>query len=160
MITGEPAANNTADVAFANNMTTQEEQGISMSRLVSDRSGNPELVSFAAKTAAAMEVDTQVLKALRAQWKEGQDNKPGDVGPGSPTGGTIDNNTMASLESLHGPEFDTLWLKSMIGLDQRAVEVANAEVTSGKNVDAINLARQIVKARQAEIGQMQQLLAT
>jgi uncharacterized protein (DUF305 family) len=160
LITGEPAANNTADVAFANNMTAHEEQGISMSRLVPDRSGNSDLVNFAAKTAAALEVDTQVLKALRAQWKGGQDNKPGDVGPGSTPGGTIDNGTVADLKSLRGPEFDTLWLKSMIGLDQGAIDVANTEVTNGKNVDAISLAKQIVKARQAEIDQMQQLLAS
>jgi uncharacterized protein (DUF305 family) len=48
----------------------------------------------------------------------------------------------------------------MIGLDQGAIEVANAEVANGKNVDATSLAKQIVKARQAEIGQMQQILAS
>ena len=159
LITGEPAANNAADVAFANSVTALEEQGVSVSRLVPDRSGNAELVSFAAKTASALEVDTQVLKALRAQWKEGQGDKPGEAGPGGTPGGTIDHSTMANLASLRGPEFDTLWLKSMIGLDQGAIEVANAEVTSGKNVDATSLARQIAKARQAEIDQMQQLLA-
>ncbi len=131
-----------------------------MSRLVPDRSNNSELVTFAAKTAAALQVDTQVLKALRAQWKEGQDNQPGDVGPTSTPGGMIDNATIANLDSLHGPEFDTLWLNSMIGLDQGAIGVANAEVANGKNVDAISLAKQIVKARQAEIGQMQQILAS
>jgi uncharacterized protein (DUF305 family) len=160
VISGEPAAYNSADVAFANSMTAQEEQGINMSQLVPDRSNNSELVTFAAKTAAALRVDTQVLKALRAQWKEGQDNRTSDGGPSSTTGGTIDNATIANLDSLRGPEFDTLWLKSMIGLDQGAIGVANAELANGKNVDATSLAKQIVKARQAEIGQMQQILAS
>jgi uncharacterized protein (DUF305 family) len=160
VITGEPAGYNTADIAFADNMTAREEQGINISRLVPDRSTNSELVTFAANTAAALQVDTQVLKALRAQWKESQDKQPGGDGPSSTTGGTIDNTTIANLDSLRGPDFDTLWLKSMIGLDQGVIDVANAEVANGKNVDAISLAKQIVKARQAEIGQMQQIIAS
>jgi uncharacterized protein (DUF305 family) len=160
VITGEPAAYNSADVTFANSITAQEQQGIDISRLVPDRSTNSELVTFAAKTAAALQVDTEVLKALGAQWKEGQDRQPGDGGPSSTTGGIVDNAAIANLDSLHGPKFDTLWLKSMIGLDQGAIEVANAEVASGKNVDATSLAKQIVKARQAEIAQMQQILAS
>jgi uncharacterized protein (DUF305 family) len=160
VITGEPAAYNSADVAFANSMTAQEQEGIDISHLVPDRSTNSELVTFAAKTAVALQVDTEVLKALGAQWKEGQDKQPGDGGPTSTTGGIVDNPAIAKLDSLHGREFDTLWLKSMIGLDQGAIGVANAEVANGKNVDATSLAKQIVKARQAEIARMQQILAS
>ncbi len=160
VITGEPAGYNTADVAFANNMTAREEQGINMSGLVPDRSNNSELATFAAKTAAGLQVDSQVLKALRAQWKEGQDNHKGDSGPSLTTTGMIDDATIAKLNSLYGPQFDTLWLNSMISLDQGAIEVANAEVANGTNVDAISLAKQIVKAQQGEIGQMQQILAS
>jgi uncharacterized protein (DUF305 family) len=159
VITGEPAGYNTADVAFVNYMTAHEEQGLSMSRLAPDRSTNSELVTFAAKTAAALQVDTQVLKALRAQWKEGQDNQPGDGAPPMTTRATIDDATIGKLNSLHGKEFDAPWLESMINLDQGEIEMANAEVANGKNPDAIGLAKQIVKARQAEIGQMQQMLA-
>jgi uncharacterized protein (DUF305 family) len=159
VISGEPAGYNTADIAFANDMTAREDQGINMSRLVPDRSNNSELVTFADKTAAALQVDTQVLKALRAQWKEGPDNPTGASGPSSTTG-LIDNATIANLESLRGPEFDTLWVKSLIGLDQGSIEVADAEVANGKNVDAISVAKQTVKARQDDIGQMQQILAS
>jgi uncharacterized protein (DUF305 family) len=158
VITGEPAGYNTADVGFANNMTVREEQGTNMSRLVPDHSDNSGLVTFAAKTAATLQVDAQVLKALRAQWKEGQDNPTGDGGSGLTTRGMIDNVTITKLDSLHGPEFDTLWLESMISLDQGALEVANAEITNGKNVDAVGLAKQMVKLRQEETGQMQQML--
>ncbi len=160
VITGEPAGYNTTDVTFANNMTALEEQGINMSGLVPDRSNDSGIVTFAAKSGAALQVDTQVLKALRAQWKEGQDNQTAGGGPSITAGGTIDNATFAKLDSLHGPEFDNLWLKSMIGLDQGAIELANAEVASGKNVDAVSLAKQIAKARQAELGQMQEMLAS
>jgi uncharacterized protein (DUF305 family) len=160
VITGEPAAYDSADVAFANSVTAQEQQGIDIARLVADRSTNSKLVTFAAKTAAALQVDTEVLKALGAQWKEGQDKQPEAGGTTSTTGGILDNAAIAKLDSSHGSAFDTLWLKSMIGLDQGAIEAANAEIANGKNVDATSLAKQIVKARQAEIGQMQQMLAS
>jgi uncharacterized protein (DUF305 family) len=160
VITGEPAAFDSADVAFANSMTAQEQQGIDISLLVPDRSMNSELITFAAKTGAALQVDTEVLKALGAQWKEGQDKQPGNDGPSSTPGGIVDNPAIAKLDSLHGPAFDTLWLKTMIGLDQGAIGLANAEVANGKNVDATSLAKQIVKARQAEIARMQQFPAS
>ena len=159
VITGEPAAFNSADVAFANSMTAQEQQGINISLLVPDRSTNSELVTFAAKTGPALQVDTEILKALSAQWKEGQDKQPGNDGPSSTPGGIVDNPAIAKLDSLHGPAFDTLWLKTMIGLDQGAIGLANAEVANGKNVDATSLAKQIVKARQSEIARMQQIPA-
>lgn len=159
VISGEPAGHNTTDVTFANNVTALEDQGTTMSRQVPTHSNDSGIVTFAAKTEAALQVDTQVLKALRAQWKGEQDNPPANGGPSSPpAGGLIDNDTLVKLDSLHGAEFDTLWLKSMIGLEQGAIQQSNAEIASGKNVDAISLAKQIVKARQAEITQMQDML--
>jgi uncharacterized protein (DUF305 family) len=65
---------------------------------------------------------------------------------------------VAKLDSLHGGEFDSLWLHSMISLDQGAIEMANAEVINGKNADAVVLARQIIDARRAEIGQLNQMV--
>ena len=65
---------------------------------------------------------------------------------------------MARLESLRGPEFDTLWLQSMIGHHQGAVEMAKAEIANGENVDAISMAKTIVTAQEADIAQMKSML--
>ncbi|WP_217493138.1 DUF305 domain-containing protein [Mycobacterium lentiflavum] len=158
VISGEPAAFSSADVMFANNGTAREEQGMSMARLVPDHSNNPDVAAFAAKTLAALQVDAQVLKALAAQWKEGQDNKTGTSAPSATAGESIDNSTIAKLQSMQGPEFDTLWLTSMIGLYQGIIDLANVEAGNGNNVDAISLAKQMVKERQADVVQIQQLL--
>ena len=155
VITSEPAIFNTADVAFANNLIPYEEQEITISRLAPDHSANSKLVAFASATTAALKVDTQVLKALRVQWKESQD-KQKDGEPGVTAGGMTDN-TIAKLGSLHGREFDKLWLDSMITLDERAIDTADAEVANGKNLDAVGLAKQIVRARQADVSHMQQI---
>jgi uncharacterized protein (DUF305 family) len=159
LITGEPAAYNTDDVAFANSMIPSDQHAIVLSQQVPDHSRDSQLVAFAVQNASARQSDMQVLKALRAQWREGQDGQTsgGNSGP-TPTG-PIDDATVAKLDSLHGNGFDALWLKSMIGLDQGAIEMANTEISKGKNADAVGLARQIIQAMQADIGQMQKLLA-
>ena len=72
--------------------------------------------------------------------------------------GMVDGATMAKLASLNGTEFDTLWLESMIGHHQGAIEMAKAEIANGENVDAIGMAKTIVDTQQAEIDQMKQML--
>ena len=70
----------------------------------------------------------------------------------------VDGATMTKLASLNGAEFDTLWLESMIGHHQGAIEMAKAEIANGENVDAIGMAKTIVDTQQAEIDQMKQML--
>ena len=159
VITGEPAAYNADDFAFANNMVPSERQAIEMLQRVPDHSGNSQVVALAAQDAAARRSDILVLEALRAQWRGGQDDQT-DVGTSSVTPkAPIDDATIAKLDSLHGNAFDTLWLKSMISLDQRTIEMANTESSKGENADAVRLAKQIIQAMQADAGQMQKLLA-
>jgi uncharacterized protein (DUF305 family) len=72
--------------------------------------------------------------------------------------GMVDQPTMTTLQSLNGQEFDKLWLASMIGHHQGAIEMAKAEIANGDNVDAKALAKNIVTTQEAEIGQMKQML--
>jgi uncharacterized protein (DUF305 family) len=152
-ITGEPAGNNAHDIAFVGNMIPHDQQGIDMSVLVPDRSTNSQIVVWAAKSAAALQTDIAILRALIVQWDQNSEAARGDGGQGMP-----DPAAVAKLDSLHGGEFDSLWLHSMISLDQGAIEMANAEVINGKNADAVVLARQIIDARRAEIGQLNQMV--
>lgn len=158
VVTGEPAGSNADDVAFANTIITNYKPGIDISALVPDRSTNPKVVAIAAATASALTSDVAILKVLLLQWNESPDGNTGSDGRGTTMKGMVDQATMAKLDSLRGGQFDTLWLQSMIGLDQGAAEVANVEIANGKNIDAVGLARQTVAARQADIGQMKQLL--
>lgn len=157
VVTGEPAGYNSHDVAFANGIVLNHKQAIDISSWVPSRSTNPDVVAFAASRVPALQSDMAVLKALLVQWGESPNaNADGDRGGAIPKG-IVDQTTLAELNSLHGGGFDALWLQSMIGLDQGAVELANAEVSDGKNVDAVDIARQIASARQADIGRMKQL---
>lgn len=158
LLTGPPAGYNADDVAFTGNMIRHDQQGIDMSALVPDRSTDTNVIAFAAKSASALQSNMATLRVLLVQWNENPDAKTGNGGHGNTMKGMADPATVVKLASLHGSEFDTLWLQSMISRHEGAIEMANAEIANGKNVDAIGLAKQIVSVQGAEIGSMRQML--
>ena len=164
VISVDPAGFDPDDVAFATNMIPHHQQAIELSALVPDRSTNAEVLTLARQISAAQQPEIETMKAFLVQWNEnpqdsaGQDTHGGHGGHGG-MAGMVDDATMAKLKTLNGPEFDTLWLQSMVAHHQGAVEMAKAEVANGKNVDAQALAEGIIAAQQAEIDQMQKMLA-
>jgi uncharacterized protein (DUF305 family) len=159
VVTGQPAGYNADDVAFATNMIPHHQQAIDLAALVPDRSTNPELAKLASAIADAQGPEIETMKVFLVQWNENPDTDTGSGhgGHGSMQG-MVDEATMARLASLNGTEFDNLWLESMIGHHQGAIEMAKAEIANGENVDAKGLANNIVNTQQAEIGQMKQML--
>ncbi len=158
VITAEPAGYNADDVAFATNMIPHHQQAVEMSALAPDRSTNPQLVEMAEQISAAQQPEVDTLKVFLVQWNENPDTNTGQGGHGATMQGMVDEATMTKLESLNGTEFDTLWLESMIGHHEGAIEMAKAEIANGENVDAKRLAQTIVDTQQAEMGQMKQML--
>jgi uncharacterized protein (DUF305 family) len=156
-VTGEPAGHNDHDISFGASMIAYDQQGTDISDLVPDRSVNPKVVAFAAKSTAALRTDITTLRALIVQWDQDEGSIPGG-GQGMAIQGLVDPATFAKLQSLRGKGFDSLWLQSMIGLDQRAIEISRTEIAGGQNVDFISLARQILDARQAEVRLLNQML--
>jgi uncharacterized protein (DUF305 family) len=159
IISAQPADFNADDVAFATDMVPHHQQAVDLSALVPDRSTDPQVIALAQKISAEQAPEIQTLKVFLVQW-----NPDSPAGPSGHAGmamnGMVDDATMARLKSLKGPEFDTLWLQSMIGHHQGAIEMANAEIAKGQNVDAKQLAQSIVTAQQSEIDQMKQMLGT
>jgi uncharacterized protein (DUF305 family) len=158
VITGQPAGYNADDVAFATNMIPHHKQAVDLSALVPDRSTNAQLSALAQQISAAQQPEINVMKVLLVQWNENPDANSGHAGHGGAMQGMVDATTMTKLQSLTGAEFDKLWLESMIGHHQGAIEMAKAELANGDNVDAKDLAKTIVTTQEAEIGQMKQML--
>jgi uncharacterized protein (DUF305 family) len=156
-VSGEPAGHNDHDISFGDSMVAYDQQGTDMATLVPDRSVNPTVVTFAARSAAALRSDIAALRALIVQSDQDQHSIPGG-GQAIATKGMVDPATFAKLESLRDRNFDSLWLQSMIILDQGAVEISRAELAGGENVDFIGLARRILDVRQGEIGRLNQML--
>lgn len=152
------APHNAADVAFATDMIPHHEQALELSALVPDRSDDPAVIELAAAIAEAQDPEIRTMRAWLLQWGE-ESAAAGAHADHSDMPGMVDEATMTRLESLSGTEFDTLWLQSMIEHHEGAIEMANTEIADGEHVDAVELARQIVATQQAEIDQMQQMLA-
>ena len=164
VITGEPAGYNAADVAFATNMVPHHKQAVDLAAMVPERSANNELGRLASEITATQVPEINILNVFLVQWNENPEIGSGENGGEHAAHaehamkGMVDQATMTRLESLEGPEFDRLWLESMISHHQGAVEMAKAEVADGKNVDAIAMAEMMITTQEAEIAQMQQML--
>lgn len=162
VVSGEPAGFNAQDVTFATNMIPHHEQAVELSQLAPDRSTNQELIALAGQISAAQEPEIRTLRVFLVQWNENpQDGAGGHEGHGggmADMAGMVDEATMTKLQSLKGEEFDRLWLQSMIGHHEGAIEMAKPEVANGQNVDAKNMAQHIIDTQQAEISQMKQML--
>ncbi|WP_460355519.1 DUF305 domain-containing protein [Mycobacterium sp. ZZG] len=163
LITGEPSGYNEADIAFANAMVPHHAQAIDLSRTAVEKSGNPDLVALAEQIIAVAQPEMNILNVFLVQWNENPDIRTGPEGSEAPdagqaTPGTIDEATVARLGSLSGPEFDRLWLQSMISQHRGAIEIADAEIADGANVDAISIAETIAAGQRGQIEKMTQIL--
>ena len=168
------SGHNMADVMFAHMMIPHHQQALDLSALVPDRSTNQELITLAATIASEQQPEIDQMQAMLADWgaMPGMSNMPGHGGMGDMPGmgdmggmggmgmsGMIDAATVTKLTSLSGQPFDVLWLQSMIVHHQGAIEMAQNEVADGSNPGMVNLAKGMVTAQQAEIDQMQKMLA-
>ncbi len=158
VITGQPAGYNADDVAFATDMIPHHKQAVDLSALAPSRSTNAGLVALARQISTEQQPEINVMKVFLVQWNENPDTNSGHSGHGNAMQGMVDAATMTKLESLRGADFDKLWLESMIGHHQGAIEMAKAEIANGDNVDAKSLAKNIVTTQDAEIGQMKQMV--
>jgi uncharacterized protein (DUF305 family) len=159
-VSGAPAQNNAADVAFVTEMIPHHQQAVAMSALVPDRSTDPAVIKLASTISAEQGPEIETMKGFLTQWKPGTDighDEHGAMG-GMQMPGMVDAATMTKLEALKGADFDRLFLQSMIGHHEGAITMANTELSDGANADAKALATKIVSAQQAEIVQMKQML--
>jgi uncharacterized protein (DUF305 family) len=151
----DAAVHDAADVAFAQNMIPHHQQAVDMSAMVPSHTTNHDLIIMAKHISLDQQAEIDTLHQLLGQW--GQPGPPEghhDMGPDV----MVDTATMNKLPTLTGPEFDTLWLRSMISHHQGAVAMALPEIANGKNPNAVKMAKKIVQWQQFEIGQMHALL--
>ncbi|MBA2496868.1 MAG: DUF305 domain-containing protein [Acidimicrobiia bacterium] len=175
----EEAPHNEADVAFAQMMIPHHEQAVEMSQLAPDRAEDERVLELAEQIEAAQAPEIEEMTGWLESWgedvgghdmgdmEEGEDM--GDMEEGEDMGdmdmddssmpGMMSDEEMTELEALSGAEFDVMFLEMMTAHHEGALEMAETEIADGEFPDAIALAETIIETQQAEIEEMEGLLA-
>ena len=152
----EATNHNAEDVSFAQNMITHHQQALDMAAMA-QTSENPQIRTLAGAIIMSQTPEIGIFREWLSEW--GAPEMPEHNGHDQmPMSGMVDQATMDKLRTLHGAEFDRLWLQSMIAHHEGAIEMANVEIAKGSNPDAIAIAKTIIADQQAEVDQMKQML--
>jgi uncharacterized protein (DUF305 family) len=147
---------NEADVMFVQMMIPHHEQAVDMSDMVLSKSGlNPEVEALAKQIKAAQQPEIDMMNAWLETWgripmPEGSHHSTSD--------GMMSEEQMQELDEANSADGQRLFLEGMIRHHQGAIKMAQAEIASGKNPDAIMLAKNIAESQQAEVDTMTELL--
>ena len=157
MSSGAPAStgHNAADTMFTQGMIPHHEQAVEMSEMMLGKKDIPAAVTdLATRIKAAQAPEIETMTGWLKDW-----NESATMGAGHTMDGMMGQDDLKQLEAAQGTEAAKLFLKQMIAHHQGAVTMAKTESSQGKNPDAIKLSTNIVTAQEAEIKEMQDLLA-
>ncbi|MDO5862994.1 MULTISPECIES: DUF305 domain-containing protein [Paenarthrobacter] len=150
------ADQNTADVMFAQMMIPHHAQAVEMSETILKKQDIPaEITALATRIKEAQGPEIEKMTGWLAGWGESTQTPAGHS-----MDGMMGADDMAKLDAAQGVEAAKLFLTQMIAHHQGAVTMARTETTDGKNPEAVQLSKDIVSAQEAEIQEMQKLLAT
>ena len=150
------ADHNAADTMFAQMMIPHHAQAVEMSDMMLKKKDIPASVTaLATRIKAAQGPEIEKMTGWLKSWGE-----PVTMSGGHSMEGMMGDQDMTKLEAAQGNEAAKLFLTQMIAHHQGAVKMARTEIADGKNPDAVSLSKTIVADQEAEIQQMQRLLAT
>jgi len=151
------AESNAADVTFAQMMIPHHEQAVAMSENILAKDGiDQRIVDLATQIKAAQDPAIQQLRTSLAAWGAEESMSGMDNG----TDGMMSDDDMSALQDASGANAGRLFLEQMIVHHEGAIVMAQAELDSGENADALALAEAIVTAQTDEIRVMKGLLGT
>ncbi|MFF0905133.1 UNVERIFIED_CONTAM: DUF305 domain-containing protein [Kocuria sp. CPCC 205316] len=150
------AEHNDADVMFAQMMIPHHEQAVQMSEILLGK----DLVPGEVRDLAERVVDTQgpemeQMRAMLAAWEAPDTPETSAAEHGGHGSGMVDEQGMNRLrEAEEGPEAARLYLEQMTQHHEGAIDMAREQAEKGSNPQAVELAREIVEAQEAEIAEM------
>ena len=151
------ASFNKADVSFATDMAGHHQQAVEMSQMLLDKSDiDPRVVTLAEEIKAAQGPEIKQMKSWLSDWGQKSDSMSGmDMG-----GSMMSDADMNDLKSSTGLAASKLFLTQMTVHHKSALVMAKTEVDSGKNADAVTLAKNIISTQTTEITTMSDILAS
>jgi uncharacterized protein (DUF305 family) len=149
---------NDADVMFAQMMIPHHQQAVDMSDIVLAKSGvNPEVAALAKQIKVAQQPEIDTMNSWLDAWGRTHMDD-GGMHHGGADDGMMTEEQMRTLDKASGSDGQRLYLDGMIKHHTGAIKMAETEIASGKNPDAINLANHIAETQQREITTMTELL--
>lgn len=149
---------NDADVMFASMMIVHHQQAVEMSEILLANTGvDADVAALAQDIKDAQEPEIATLKGWLDDW--GVDANSTDTHSMDHGDGMMSDDDLAQLEAADGDSASALYLEQMIAHHEGAVAMAETEVDTGLNGDAVELAQQIIDAQSDEIEQMRDMLA-
>lgn len=154
------------DVAFMQMMIPHHAQALTMSELAPQRAKSPQVKALARRVLAAQRPEIVTMAAWLTDRNlavpSAQDD-PADFDHGehghATMHGMLTDAQMHELEAARGSEFDRLFLRGMIQHHEGAIAMADEVATAGTDVQATEIANEIVIGQGAEIDRMRELLA-
>ncbi|WP_159615637.1 DUF305 domain-containing protein [Arthrobacter zhaoguopingii] len=162
---------NAADMEFAAGMIPHHEQAVEMSdRMLAKTGIDPEVKALATRIKAAQAPEIRTMKTWLDAWgKPGADGGSGaghgsghggeDTAGGGTGDGMMSGEQLEELAGAEGDEASRLFLAGMIEHHKGAIDMAEQELDAGADPGARDLAASIVQAQEAEIKEMEALLA-
>jgi uncharacterized protein (DUF305 family) len=150
---------NDADVAFAQGMIPHHAQAVDMASIAlqPESGASAEIQALATAIQSAQDPEIETMTQWLQTWGQPME-MPGMDGMDG-MDGMMTEEQMTALAGLSGPAFDTEWTTMMIAHHQGAITQAETAKATGADPEVLVLADQIISAQQAEIAQMQALLA-
>lgn len=155
--TGTPTRTdfNNADVSFLQMMYPHHAQAVDMAKMVPGKSQSQQLLTLASNIEKAQAPEMAKFAGLLHSFGKPTPSATMDHA----MTGMMSQDQMTALQNATGPAFDTMWLRMMIEHHQGAITMSDTELATGVNPDAKALAHTIITDQQAEIQQMQGMLA-
>ncbi|WCI07940.1 DUF305 domain-containing protein [Arthrobacter sp. OVS8] len=149
------ADHNGSDTMFAQAMIPHHAQAVEMSDIILKKQGvDARITALATKIKAAQAPEIDKMTGWLGDWDE-----PTQAPGGHSMTGMMSGDDLTKLDAAQGTDAAKLFLSQMIAHHEGAVEMANAEVRSGKNAEAVQLAKDIAASQTTEIADMKDLIA-
>ncbi|WP_416970667.1 DUF305 domain-containing protein [Streptomyces sp. 4F14] len=147
---------NTADVTYAQMMIVHHAQALEMTGLAPGRAGSAAVKGLAERIAAAQSPEIEVMRDwLKTHGKplEAQGHSGHTAMPGMATAAQL-----AELRGEKGKAFDKLFLTLMIAHHEGAITMATDLKSRGNNIQAEEMADDVVAQQASEIARMRAML--
>ncbi|WP_026549841.1 DUF305 domain-containing protein [Arthrobacter sp. Br18] len=155
---------NDADAMFAQMMIPHHQQAVEMGDLMLAKDNiSPEITDLATQIKQAQGPEIGTMTGWLEAWDEPMEPDGGmeghSMGDMGDMEGMMSDDRMAELEAADGDEASRIFLESMTAHHEGAVEMAQTEIDNGRNTEALDMAEIIAETQQAEIQEMEALLA-